>query len=295
VFICYLVPGLQSNWKKWWSTFINWCIFAPAYAFFIWLAVKVSVGKKLSESIVKTVIDPALNAGDPSTISKFFNSGQSFLYFAFTLGILLGGLIMAKQLGIAGANTAMAIGKSAANKISGYSKAKNYFAARKKVREEEKKQAVGRRLRLREVATVRQAVKERLPGELGRRARAKKAQTIQTEAQRMSKSHTLKDIRKVAGNRGLTKYRRSSRLAAAAVLSDPNWERNRHNAELGNLTETYSGASGKKQTRVLRKFDKNIQKLNKIKQKRLPKLKKKLLKYQIQALGKTKDEKDEKE
>ncbi|GAF69734.1 unnamed protein product, partial [marine sediment metagenome] len=43
VFLCYIMPGLRNMWQKWWNTFLRWCLFAPAYAFFVWLAVKVSV------------------------------------------------------------------------------------------------------------------------------------------------------------------------------------------------------------------------------------------------------------
>jgi len=108
VFILYIMPGLRPYWEKWWRSFINWCIFAPIFAFFMWIAVRVS--KSLALVRVANV-DVALQTGDPNMITGFFSNGATILYYFLIIGLLIGGMIAAKQLGIYGASTALAIGK----------------------------------------------------------------------------------------------------------------------------------------------------------------------------------------
>ena len=110
VFLCYIMPGLQKNWQKWWHSFTSWCIFAPAYTFFVWLAVKVAVEKKITP-----ITAPAANLGGGEGVAQivgfFRNSVGNLMGYLLILGLLVGGLIAAKQLGIYGADTAMKIGQ----------------------------------------------------------------------------------------------------------------------------------------------------------------------------------------
>jgi hypothetical protein len=119
VFICYIMPGLQNNWKKWWSTFLNWCIFAPAYSFFIWLAIKICVENanlKLATSVNSTLTQFIGGVGNPF----IQNPGEQLLGYAIIIGLLIGGLIVAKSLGIYGANTVMNIATSAKKGATGW-------------------------------------------------------------------------------------------------------------------------------------------------------------------------------
>ena len=106
-FICYILPALKRISDDWWKKFIQYCFFAPAYAFFIWLAVKISVEKKLSK--MAALVDNTL-AKEP-TMNAFTRSMENIMGFLFMGGILIGGLIAANKMGIAGADRALALGK----------------------------------------------------------------------------------------------------------------------------------------------------------------------------------------
>lgn len=107
VFLCYIMPGLSENWKKWWKTFLSWCFFAPIYAFFIWLAIKISVEKRIA-----SIADLAKGGkGSQMLATQFFSVPEHIIGFLFIIGILIGGLIAAKSFGIYGAETAMKIGQ----------------------------------------------------------------------------------------------------------------------------------------------------------------------------------------
>ncbi|MBL7155507.1 MAG: hypothetical protein ISS88_03370, partial [Candidatus Portnoybacteria bacterium] len=108
VFLCYIMPALRQNWQKWWKSFLQWCLFAPAYAFFIWLAVKVAVEggtlivtKKLSTEFT----------GMGAFVNAFTSSPALIIHYLFIIALLLGGLIAAQKFGFYGADTAMKIGK----------------------------------------------------------------------------------------------------------------------------------------------------------------------------------------
>jgi len=107
-FICYILPALRRNWQGWWTQFTRWCIFAPAYAFFIWLAAKISLEQKL-DSIGK--LQNSITLRNTQAINTFFSSTGNMLHFIFIGGILIGGLIAADRLGIAGARTAVTLGR----------------------------------------------------------------------------------------------------------------------------------------------------------------------------------------
>lgn len=122
-FICYVMPGLSSNWRDWWKNFLRWCFFAPAYAFFIWLAFKIAVENKNRQ----------LAAGVQTTVSGYVNAGaganlftadpvQQLLSYGFIIALLIGGLIAANKMGIYGASTVMAIGKKWAGGVTDWAK-----------------------------------------------------------------------------------------------------------------------------------------------------------------------------
>jgi len=109
VFLCYIMPALRGQWRKWWSTFLSWCFFAPLFAFFIWLAMKVSIEGKTKEVA-------RLNAPEFTGVNAFSNiftsaPATALIHYLFIIALLVGALIAAKQLGIHGANTALAIGQ----------------------------------------------------------------------------------------------------------------------------------------------------------------------------------------
>jgi hypothetical protein len=113
-FACYALPGLQDNWKKWWRTFLNWCIFAPAYAFFVWMAIQIAVSganKRMADYAGQFTISGQYGAATSSPLIA--NPGEQLIGYLIIIGFLIGGLIVAKNLGIYGADTVMSIAQKA--------------------------------------------------------------------------------------------------------------------------------------------------------------------------------------
>lgn len=76
--------GAMNVWQKWKDEFIKWLLFGPIMAFFIYLAF-------------------ALLKHPPTTTSGFITvAGRDMGNYIALIGILLGGLFMAKKLGVAG-------------------------------------------------------------------------------------------------------------------------------------------------------------------------------------------------
>jgi len=117
----YIVPMTKKYWDMWWSTFFKWALFAPAYAFFLYLSMMV-----IKSGVVTQVgVNPGAAAG-----SKFFGlySIPTLINFTIIIGFLLGSLIVAQKMGVMGAGAAMRLvkgagkgfGKFAARKGTGY-------------------------------------------------------------------------------------------------------------------------------------------------------------------------------
>lgn len=122
VFMCYILPSLRTNWSKWWKTFLNWCIFAPAYAFFVWIAIQIAVSganKRMGLEANQYTISGNYNPMANSFISA---PGQQLISYLVILGFLIGGLIVAKQLGIYGAKAVIKIAKGAQKGATNWAK-----------------------------------------------------------------------------------------------------------------------------------------------------------------------------
>lgn len=121
-FICYALPGLQDNWKKWWTKFLHWCIFAPLYAFFIWMAISISIAqanKKMGMLASQYTMSENYNA----TANAFQNNpGGELISYLIIIGFLMGALVVAQTLSIYGANAAMKIATNAKNGATNWAK-----------------------------------------------------------------------------------------------------------------------------------------------------------------------------
>lgn len=112
-FICYALPGLQDNWKKWWSKFLHWCIFAPAYAFFVWIAIQIAV-TQANKKIGMIASKYAIPGNFTATANAFQNNpGGELISYFIIIGFLVAALVVAQNLGIYGANAAMSIATKA--------------------------------------------------------------------------------------------------------------------------------------------------------------------------------------
>lgn len=121
-FMCYIMPGLDSNWKKWWSKFINYCIFAPVYAFFIWMAVKFAQNSAASR--IAAAANPPTGSWSSLSTMYTIDPGQMLISYLIMVALLIGGIIVAQQLGIAGSKTVMKIATNAKNGATAWAKRK---------------------------------------------------------------------------------------------------------------------------------------------------------------------------
>jgi hypothetical protein len=106
-------PGLSQHFSKWLSKFIEQLIFPPVALFFLWLAMTISGKTILLGGNDKLV--SALNQTNPiaaSIISPLFS-------VVVLSALMLGGLMVAKNLGAAGADTGLKWAKGTGNWAKG--------------------------------------------------------------------------------------------------------------------------------------------------------------------------------
>ncbi|MEK7161000.1 MAG: hypothetical protein AAB724_03150, partial [Patescibacteria group bacterium] len=122
----FVAPGLTSKigkggWDEWWAAFLKWALFAPIYAFFLYLALLIAQNPNSMGAIGTTNL--SATAATSPFLSAFFRSGTIILKYIVIMMILLGGLAMAQKGGVLGASAAMGAVKGA-GKWAG-TKAKN--------------------------------------------------------------------------------------------------------------------------------------------------------------------------
>lgn len=107
--LCSIFPATQSLWKKWWSMFIRWIIFAPLMMLFLVFATTSSYtgGSQGFTNIGSAFATPIATLGN---------------YLIF-IGLLLGGLIITNSLSLAGS-------KGAINLATGITMGAGLWAAR---------------------------------------------------------------------------------------------------------------------------------------------------------------------
>jgi len=104
---CSILPATSQYAKKWWSSFLNYTFFAPIYAFFVWLAIKIGEGGELTGIVNQEVNNIITAQGFGKTVfSVIFSVPTLILQFIVIIGFLFGGLLVAQQLGIKGAQGA---------------------------------------------------------------------------------------------------------------------------------------------------------------------------------------------
>ncbi|MBI4836875.1 MAG: hypothetical protein HY813_00495 [Candidatus Portnoybacteria bacterium] len=108
---CMVLPATQSIWHKWWGEFLKWSFFAPAATFFLYLSIYLIDNKTLFTEM----LTPAYTASGDKTqyISSFLSDPRFLLQYICILIFLLGGVLVARQMGIMGANAVITLGKSA--------------------------------------------------------------------------------------------------------------------------------------------------------------------------------------
>jgi hypothetical protein len=104
----WILPATQKLFSQWWDTFIKWTFFAPAYMFFVYLALKT-----FPTFISDTLVDASDTGQAVSDILPNILSFEYLLRFILVSGILIGGLIFAQKMSIYGAQGAISIAQKA--------------------------------------------------------------------------------------------------------------------------------------------------------------------------------------
>jgi hypothetical protein len=107
---------MAGHWKKWWSLLINQAFFAPAFLFMFYL-VATLINSKFVQNVIK--------ASDKAPAAEIvgIDLGSTIIvifHFIIIGGLMIGSLIIAKQMGAWGADTMMDWGKKARGWAQGY-------------------------------------------------------------------------------------------------------------------------------------------------------------------------------
>jgi hypothetical protein len=224
--VCLILPALRKNWESWLQQFTKWCIFAPIYAFFIWLAAKICI-----QGTIDRVASLQSNLFTDSTgsVNQFFSDIKYIYNFIFIGAFLIGGLIVANKMGMAGASSAMTLGKKWKNAGVGWVKKQTVGRA---------KERVGGGLDRARGAALANVGKLFGNTSMGRSMRARGSMASQSATQReynkkyatrlsmMSKDDTLKEVEKASGaqkllaartaqNRGFLREAEKEQVASA--------------------------------------------------------------------------------
>ncbi|TSC80299.1 MAG: Uncharacterized protein G01um101429_149 [Parcubacteria group bacterium Gr01-1014_29] len=104
-FLAAILPQTRGYSTQWWQKLFHWAFFFPASAFMIYLALQ--YGAQMTQIF------------GSGTGSHVINTGVLFNYFV-VVALLIGSLIVARQMGIAGAAAAIGIGAGLARRARGY-------------------------------------------------------------------------------------------------------------------------------------------------------------------------------
>jgi len=109
VCLFYVFPGLKKYWDMWWDSFNKWVFFAPAVSFFIYLSL--AAAKELSSQ--------KIDLNGSFSLGKILQDGINLVVIG---GLLLGSIIAAQKLGIAGSGAALGAVKGLGNGAKGWIK-----------------------------------------------------------------------------------------------------------------------------------------------------------------------------
>ncbi len=93
IWLARVFPFTAKYWSMWWQRFLKWTFFAPIMMFFMYLALRTMSGTVAALGSV-----PASFAGQSMIMTQLSSIGQLFL----VIGIMMGGLYVANELGMEG-------------------------------------------------------------------------------------------------------------------------------------------------------------------------------------------------
>ncbi len=116
--LMWVFPGLQGHWREWWRKFIDQTLFLPISLFFVYLAI-VMVSQKASlrpfQAIQETQAGQAFGGFAEMMETPFATLGQMLT----VLGLLMGGLFVAKKMGAVGAEASIGFATGLRNFVLG--------------------------------------------------------------------------------------------------------------------------------------------------------------------------------
>lgn len=110
MFLGWVFPGFESYSRKWWKGFISNALVAPAFIFMLYLALMVAQQLQISGTLARAIGD------------KTGNSFTIVLMLFVVTGFVYAALVVAKELGAAGAAQAGKAGTWAQKKTLGFAK-----------------------------------------------------------------------------------------------------------------------------------------------------------------------------
>jgi len=120
-FLFIILPATKNLWDKWSKEFMKWIIFAPAASFFLYLAVYMTInyGKLMNNLATQS---QGIGTADQMNFANLIINQplQTIGRMVIVIGFLLGGLITANSMGIAGSKAFMGVAVAAGKGIRGY-------------------------------------------------------------------------------------------------------------------------------------------------------------------------------
>ncbi|RMD62518.1 hypothetical protein D6833_06785, partial [Candidatus Parcubacteria bacterium] len=120
IWVLWIFPSTRKYWNVWWQKFINWTIFAPIVLFFLWLAASATSTGFFSKDSVAALEGSSTFNGIVGFIQGIFAPlVVSFLQSGVVLGLIVGGIIVARHLSIIGAGMVMGFAKKQGKVLAG--------------------------------------------------------------------------------------------------------------------------------------------------------------------------------
>ena len=110
-FLFMILPATQSHYKKWWEALSRWAFFFPAFMFFLFLSL--TTGEKLLGGA-------AINPSDTTSL---------LVQYSLVIGLLIGSLLVANQMGVYGAGAVNKLGKRMSKGVGRFARNKGIKTA----------------------------------------------------------------------------------------------------------------------------------------------------------------------
>jgi len=100
--LAMVLPGTRNLWNKWWHEFMKWIIFAPVYAFFLYLTANM-INSGYLQNILGQSASISQDTGAGFFLSTFTSNISLILGYIVITAFLVAGLVFARSSGIVGA------------------------------------------------------------------------------------------------------------------------------------------------------------------------------------------------